>query len=59
MIVALNKFIIIMTPYGVKKMIAVSIDTLISTDIETNRTLLHDEDDYDYLYEIVYSQMSA
>ena len=29
MIVALNKFIIIMTPYGVKKMIAVSIDTLI------------------------------
>ena len=59
MIVALNKFIIIMTPYGVKKVIAVSIDTLIMYWHRNEQNLLHDEDDYDYLYEIVYSQMSA
>lgn len=40
MIVALNKFITIMTPYGVKKLIAVSIDTpSLCNDIETNRIL--------------------
>ena len=59
MIVALNKFIIIMTPYGVKKMIAVSIDTphFVLTSERTESYSMMKM--IATIYMIVYSQMSA